>query len=254
MELNKADFLEAGVQFGHYKNQWHPKMKEFIFSVKNRVHIMDLKQIMDHSNLVYDQVKEIAAKGDNILFIGKKKQISEVMKNEALECGSPFLVKKWPGGFLTNFKITQREISKLQYFNSLINSEQFKNFSKKEQTRVEKKRNKLNDVYEGVMNLKEIPKVMFIMGLKSESIAIKEAKLLNIPIISICDTDTNPKIVDYLIPGNDDGIKSVAFFIKLIANAVKEGKNISKINIEKPVIKNSTENESIEEESLKEIK
>lgn len=228
MELNKTDFLEAGVQFGHYKNQWHPKMKNFIFSVKNRVHIMDLKQIMDNSFSIYEQVKKMASEGGDILFVGKKKQIFEVMKREAIECDSPFLVKKWPGGFLTNFKIILREISKLQYLNTFICSDQYKVLTKKEQIRLEKKRDKLSSCYEGVVNLKNLPKALFIMGLKSEITAIKEAKILNIPIISVCDTDTNPIIVDYLIPGNDDGLKSVAFFVKLISNAIKEGKSILK--------------------------
>lgn len=228
MEFNKADFLEAGVQFGHYKNQWHPRMKQFIFSVRNRVHIMDFKQIMDHSSAVYEQVRTIASNGDNILFVGKKKQLSEVMKNEAINCGSPYLVKKWPGGFLTNFKVISREINKLQNLNFLIQADSFKKLSKKEQIRMEKKRDNLNDSYEGVIGLRELPKALFIMGLKSESTVVKEAKIMNIPIISICDTDTNPILVDYLIPGNDDGNKSVAFFAKMIADAIKEGKNFSK--------------------------
>lgn len=228
MELNKSDFLEAGVQFGHYKNQWHPKMKSFIFSIKNRVHIMDLKQIMDNSFSVYEQVKQIAIDGHEILFVGRKKQIFEIMKKEAIESNSPFLVKKWPGGFLTNFKITLREISKLQHFNNFVTSEQFKSLSKKEQIIIEKKKDKLSNCYEGVINLKKLPKAIFIMGLKSEVTAVKEAKNLNIPIISICDTDTNPAIVDYMIPGNDDGVKSIAFFVKLISNAIKEGKKFSK--------------------------
>lgn len=243
MELNKAEFVEAGVQFGHYKNQWHPKMKDFIFSVKNRVHIIDIKKIIEHASIVYDQVREMAEKDNVILFVGKKKQISEVMKNEALECGMPFLTRKWPGGFLTNFKISSREIGKLQHLNSLIESDQFKFFAKKEQVNIEKRRNKLRDYYEGVVNLKGIPHALFIMGLKSESTAIKEAKILNIPIISICDTDTNPGIVDYLIPGNDDGIKSVNFFVKLISSAIKEGKNLRENN--QTIDSNFSNNESL---------
>jgi small subunit ribosomal protein S2 len=228
MEFNKVEFLEAGVQFGHYKNKWHPGMKKFIFSTKNRVHIIDFNQIMNNSITVYEQVREMANNGKNILFIGRKKQLSDIMKSEAINCESPFLVKKWPGGFLTNFKIISREISKLQNLNFLIESDSFKKFSKKEQIKIEKKRNRLNDSYEGVINLKELPKALFIMGLKSESVVVKEARIMNIPIISICDTDTNPVVVDYLIPGNDDGNKSITFFAKLISKAIIEGKNLNK--------------------------
>lgn len=225
MEINKSEFLEAGVQFGHYKNQNNPNMKKFIFTTKGGVSIIDLKKIMSYSLSAYEQIKNLASTGAEILFVNKKKHASEIMKNAALDCSCPFMVKKWPGGFLTNFQTVSKEINKITYLSK--SNSQNKSISKKEKSRNDKKLRNLNDCYEGVISLKKLPDAIFVFGLKSaERSIVKEAVKLGIKVIALCDTDTNPRFIDCIMLGNDDGLKSSNFFINLVSKAVKEGKLI----------------------------
>ncbi|HXN54595.1 MAG TPA: 30S ribosomal protein S2 [Mycoplasmatales bacterium] len=235
-EIDKSVFLEAGVQFGHYKYKVHPDMmKKFVFNIKNGVSIIDLRKTMSYSLSVFQQVKDLVGSGSEVLFVSKKKQASEIMKNAALECESPFMVRKWPGGFLTNFDVLSAEFSKIRYLEKEV---QNKRLSKKNLVRIEKKLNKLNDCYEGVLNLKKIPELIFIFGLKfAEHTVAREALKLRMKIISICDTDSNPNIPYLFIPGNDRGLKSTTFFINLIRDAVKEGKRLYNENINDGLMK-----------------
>lgn len=218
------EMLEAGVHFGHPVSKWHPKAASYIYGAKNGVHIINLLKTEESLKKVLEVVSETASKGDEILFVGTKKQAKELIKNAAIKCGMPYVNERWLGGTFTNFGTLLKSIKKLNKLEAEKESGEFAKYTKKEVIVLNRLIEKLNKNLGGIKNIKKLPSLVFVVDLKSQDITIKEAKNRKIPIIGICDTNVDPGLVDYQIPGNDDAIKSIEMIVNLIADAVNEGK------------------------------
>jgi len=223
-KLALKDLLEAGCHFGHKTSRWHPKFKPFIFAPQNGIYIIDLKKTLDRVNVAYEVVKKITSRGGSALFVGTKKQVKMIVKREAERCGAYYVTERWLGGMLTNFPTIRMSIQKLKEYERMEQDGTFDLITKKEKLLKLKHKRKLEKVLTGIRNMNNQPQVMFVIDAKAEDIAVKEAKKLNIPVVSMIDTDTDPSFVDYPIPANDDAMKSVALITKAIADAVIEGR------------------------------
>ena len=216
--------LEAGVHFGHQTNKWNPKMKPYIFGARNGIYIIDLQQTVGLFQAAYDFVVNTASQGGEILFVGTKKQSQEAVKEEAERCGMPYVNQRWLGGMLTNFGTISKGIERLNALERMFSDDSVKAFTKKEVLKLQKEMMKLEKVLGGIKAIKGQPGGLFVVDPKRESIAIREARKLKIPIVSIVDTNCDPDEVDYVIPGNDDAIRAIKLFASKIADAVLEGK------------------------------
>ncbi|MEG1528852.1 MAG: 30S ribosomal protein S2 [Clostridia bacterium] len=216
--------LEAGVHFGHQTKRWNPKMGKYIYATRNDIHIIDLQISVDHVELAYNFVKSIAAEGKSILFVGTKKQAQDAIKQEAERCDMYYINQRWLGGTLTNFKTIRTRIDRLNKINQMEIIGEFELLPKKEVTALKKERDDLEKNLGGIKNMRGLPGCMFVVDLKKEEIAIKEARKLNIPIVAVVDTNCDPDLVDYVIPGNDDAIRAIQLFASLMADAVIEAK------------------------------
>ncbi len=222
------ELLKSGAHFGHQVSRWHPKMKPYIFGVRNGVHIIDLEKTVKKLEEVQDFIKQIVSKNGTILFLGTKKQVQDVLKREAKRCEMPYITEKWIGGFLTNFSVV---IKLSQKYNNLVkkrDSGELSKYTKKEQLDFEKEIKKLESDIFGVKDMTKLPDAIFVWDVKKEKTAIKEAKVKKIPIIGICDTNTNPEGIDYIIPTNDDATKAIDLIITYIADCIIEAKQESK--------------------------
>lgn len=222
--ISMKQLLEAGVHFGHQTRRWNPKMAEYIFTERNGIYIIDLQKTVKKVEEAYEFVKEIAASGKSILFVGTKKQAQESIENEATRCDMFYVNQRWLGGMLTNFKTIKKRIERL---NNLENMEQdgtFEVLPKKEVTKLRAEKEKLEKNLKGIKAMDELPGAMFIVDPRKERIAIQEAKILGIPVIAIVDTNCDPEEADYPIPGNDDAIRAVKLLTSKIADAVIEAK------------------------------
>lgn len=247
--VTMKDLLECGVHFGHQKRRWNPKMKKYIFGERKNIYIIDLQQTLRHFKYVYNIVKNAAEEGKTILFVGTKKQAVEAIKEHATRCGMPYVNHRWLGGMLTNFKTIQKSIRKLEIIEKMEESGQINLLTKKERLILARRKAKLEKVLGGIRNMKKIPDMLFIIDTVKEKIAVGEANKLGIPIVAPVDTNCDPDLVDYPIPGNDDAIRSVNLFCKTIADAIIEGKELAS----KEAQENEVTNEEIEQE-IKEIK
>ena len=218
------EMLEAGVHFGHPVSKWHPKAASYIYGAKNGVHIINLLKTEESLKKVLEVVSEVVSKGDEILFVGTKKQAKDLIKNSALKCGMPYVTERWLGGTFTNFGTLLKSIKKLNKLELEKQTGEFSKYTKKEVIVLNRLIEKLNKNLGGIKNIKKIPALVFVVDLKSQDTTIKEARNKNIPIIGICDTNVDPDLVNYQIPGNDDAIKSIDMIVNLIADAVNEGK------------------------------
>lgn len=216
--------LEAGVHFGHETKRWNPKMKKFIFGEKNGIYIIDLEKTKDAIARACDFLKNIAATGSCILFIGTKKQAQEIIKEEASRCGMFYVNQRWLGGMLTNFQTMRKSIKRLDELERIKADGTLAKLSKKEASQLNKEMFKLNKNLEGVRAMERLPKAMFVMDSKKEEIAVKEAKKLSIPVVALVDTNCDPDLIDYVIPGNDDAIRSIRLVTGIIAESVLAGK------------------------------
>jgi len=216
--------LEAGVHFGHQTRRWDPKMAEYIFTARNGIHIIDLQKTSKKIDEAYNCVKQMVEEGESIIFVGTKKQAQECIKSEAIRCGMFYVNQRWLGGTLTNFKTIQRRIARLKYLESMEEDGTFDVLPKKEVIKLKLEREKLEKNLGGIKEMYKIPSAMFIVDPKKERIAILEARKLGIKVIGLVDTNCNPEDVDYVIPGNDDAIRSVKLIAETIANAVIEAK------------------------------
>lgn len=216
--------LEAGVHFGHQTNKWNPKMKPYIFGARNGIYIIDLQQTVGMFQAAYDFVVSLVADGRDVLFIGTKKQSQEAVKEEAERCGMPYVNQRWLGGMLTNFNTISKRIERLNGLQKMFADDSIKAFPKKEIMKLQKEMNKLEKVLGGIKAIKRVPGGLFVVDPKRESIAIKEAQKLRIPIVAIVDTNCDPDDIDYVIPGNDDAIRAIKLFASKIADAVVDGK------------------------------
>jgi small subunit ribosomal protein S2 len=224
--------LEAGVHFGHQTNKWNPKMKPYIFGARNGIYIIDLQQTVGMFQAAYDFVVNLVAEGRDVLFIGTKKQSQEAVKEEAERCGMPFVNQRWLGGMLTNFNTISKRIERLNALQKMFADDSIKAFPKKEIMKLQKEMNKLDKVLGGIKLIKRVPGGLFVVDPKRESIAVKEARKLRIPIVAIVDTNCDPDDIDYVIPGNDDAIRAIKLFASKIADAVVDGKKRFEENIQ----------------------
>lgn len=216
--------LEAGVHFGHQTRRWNPKMSRYIYATRNDIHIIDLAISVDHVEAAYQFVKSIAAEGKSVLFVGTKKQAQDAIQQEAERCDMYYINQRWLGGTLTNFKTIRTRIDRLNKINQKEIIGEFEMLPKKEVAALKKERDDLEKNLGGIKNMRGLPGCLFVVDLKKEEIAIKEARKLNIPIVAVVDTNCDPDLVDYVIPGNDDAIRAIQLFASLMADAVIEGK------------------------------
>jgi small subunit ribosomal protein S2 len=216
--------LEAGVHFGHQTNKWNPKMKPYIFGARNGIYIIDLQQTVGMFQAAYDFVVDMVGSGGELLFVGTKKQSQEAVKEESERCGMPYVNQRWLGGMLTNFNTINKRIERLNLLEKMFSDDSIRAFPKKEIMKLQKEMNKLEKVLGGIKIIKRLPGGLFVVDPKRESIAVKEAQKLKIPIVAIVDTNCDPDDIDYIIPGNDDAIRAIKLFSSRICDAVIEGK------------------------------
>ncbi len=216
--------LEAGVHFGHKTSRWNPKMKKFIFGQRSGIYIIDLEKVEQNLNQARDYVLDITSKGEYIMFVGTKKQAQEVIKEEAIRAGMYYVTERWPGGLLTNFATVKKSINRLKTIENMKTDGTYEKLTKKEVARMEKELAKLNKNFSGIVAMERMPKAMFVVDTKKEETAINEAKRLGVAVIGLIDTNSNPDLVDFPIPGNDDATKSIRAVAHLIAESAIEGR------------------------------
>jgi small subunit ribosomal protein S2 len=216
--------LEAGVHFGHQTRRWNPKMAKYIFGSRSNIHIIDLQKTAKELKKAYKFMRELAAGGGTVLFVGTKKQAQEAISSEAQRCGSFYVCDRWLGGTLTNFETIKRSISRLDELDKMKSDGLFRVMSKKEVSRLEKERLRLAKTLVGIKGMSELPGCLFIIDPVQESTAILEARKMEIPVVAVCDTNCDPDMIDYPVPGNDDAIRSVKLFCTLMADAIIEGR------------------------------
>ena len=215
--------LEAGVHFGHQTKRWNPKMKEYIFTAREGIYIIDLQKTVKKIEEAYDALKEIASNGGKVIFVGTKKQAQEASMEEAVRSDSYYVTERWLGGTLTNFRTIRRRIGYLDQVEKMQENGTLDRLPKKEVIKIRKEYDKLNSYFCGIRNMKKLPDAMIITDPKKEYIAIKEARKLGIPVFGIVDTNCDPDLVDYVIPANDDAVRSVKIVLGVLANAINEG-------------------------------
>jgi len=229
MKVALEDLLKAGVHFGHLTRRWDPKMKQYIFMERNGIHIIDLQKTLKNLQRACNAVKEVAAAGDPVLFVGTKNQAKDSVKAEAIRSEMPYMVERWLGGTLTNFSTIKKSIRHLEGLEKMFLDGTIEKLTKKERLQIDREIGKMKNVFAGIQEMKKIPGAMFVVDIKKEEIAVKEARKLNIPIIAIVDTNCDPDLIDYPIPGNDDSTKSVTLISRVIADAILEGREAVQI-------------------------
>ncbi|MBQ9011963.1 MAG: 30S ribosomal protein S2 [Bacilli bacterium] len=220
--VSMSYLLEAGVHFCHQTKRWNPKMKEYIFTARDDIYIIDLQKTAKKIEEAYAALKEIAANGGKVLFVGTRKQASEATKEEALRSESYYVNERWLGGTLTNFKTIRKRVRRLEQIEKMEKDGTFERLPKKEVIKIKKEYDKLNKLLCGIRDMNKLPAAMFIVDPSKEEIAIREARKLNIPVFGIVDTNCDPDMVDYVIPGNDDAIRAVKLIIGVMNNAIVE--------------------------------
>ena len=220
--VSMSYLLETGVHFGHQTKRWNPKMKEYIYTSRDEIYIIDLKKTAEKIEEAYAALKEIAANGGKVLFVGTRKQASEAIKEEAIRSNSYYVSERWLGGTLTNFKTIRRRVKRLEEIEKMEKDGTFDKLPKKEVIGIKKEYDKLNKLLCGIRDMYKLPQAMFIVDPSKEYIAIREARRLGIPVFGIVDTNCDPDMVDYVIPGNDDAIRAVKLITGVMANAIVE--------------------------------
>lgn len=222
--VTMKELLEAGVHFGHQTKRWNPKMKPYIFGARNGIYIIDLQKTVRMFKTAYDFIVETVTGGKSVLFVGTKKQARESVYEEANRCEMFYVHNRWLGGMLTNFQTIKKSIDRLNYLNNIENDGSINLFPKKERLKLGKERVKLDNTLGGIRNMGKLPGAIFVIDPKNEAIAVREGRRLNIPIVSILDTNCDPDEVDYAIPGNDDAIRAIRLISARIADACIEGR------------------------------
>ena len=222
--VSMKQLLEAGVHFGHQTRRWNPKMARFIFAERNGIYIIDLQKTVQKVEEAYEFVREVAAKGEPILFVGTKKQAQNAIREEAERCNMFYVNERWLGGMLTNFRTIQTRIARLKELEKMFEDGTVEQYTKKEAMLMQRELQKLEKNLGGIKDMKKLPGCIFIIDSKKEEIAVKEAHKLNIPVISTVDTNCDPDVVDFPIPANDDAIRAVKLLTGKIADAVLEGR------------------------------
>jgi small subunit ribosomal protein S2 len=222
------DLLETGVHFGHRTQKWNPKMSPFIYTARNGIHIIDLRQTFTNLNSFYDMVVEIARKGGTVLFVGTKRQAQETVAIEAARCGMPYVNQRWLGGTLTNWRTIKDRIETLKKLESRREKGDFKLLTKREALMLSREIEKLNERLGGIRDMRRVPELVVVVDTKREETAVKEANSLAIPVMALVDTNCDPDTIDYIIPGNDDAMRAIKLVVGAIADAVLEGKAMRK--------------------------
>ena len=248
------ELLEAGVHFGHQTQRWNPKMKPYIYGARNGIYVIDLRKTTDLLDEAYALVRDYAAKGKNVLFVGTKKQAAEVVAEEAKRSGAYFINRRWLGGMLTNFETIRGRVNKLRELEEFISSGHAEKLPKKEQAQLNRQLSKLSKTLGGIKDMRGLPELIFVVDQAKEDIAIKEANKLGIPVICLADTNANPDGISHIIPGNDDAIRSIKLITSKLADAVLEGKQLreNKANEAKKVEKISAEDAGVAVEAAAE--
>ena len=227
MEVSIEQMLKAGVHFGHQTRFWNPKMEPYIFGDRNKVHIINLEKTLELLNPAVEFCKKLSASNNRILFVGTKRAARRVIKEEAERCNMPFINHRWLGGMLTNYKTVRSSIRRLEILTTQEEEGKFEELTKKEVLGIRREMEKLDRSIGGIKNIGGLPEALFVIDVENEKIAIAEAKKMGIPIIGIVDTNSNPDNVDYIIPGNDDAIRSISLISRIISNACLEGAEMS---------------------------
>ena len=222
--VTMKDLLECGVHFGHQTRRWNPKMKKFIFGARKNIYIIDLQKTLRYFKYTYNVVRDAAAEGQTVLFVGTKKQARQAIKEHAERCGMPYVATRWLGGMLTNYPTMKKSIRKLEIIEQMEETGQINLLTKKEALMLKRKKEKLSSYLEGFRYMKKLPDMMFVVDAVKEHIAVKEARRLGMKVVAPLDTNCDPDMVDYPIPGNDDAIRSINLFCKEMAEAIIEGK------------------------------
>ncbi|MDO4604769.1 MAG: 30S ribosomal protein S2 [Helcococcus sp.] len=247
--------LEAGVHFGHQTRRWNPKMKKFIFTERNGIYIIDLQKTVKKVDEAYEVVRQVAADGGNVLFVGTKKQAQDAIEFEAKRADQYYVSQRWLGGMLTNYETIKKSISRLEEIERMSEDGTFDLLPKKEVIGLERELEKLNKYLGGIKDMPGIPDLMFVVDPKNEYIAVREARRLGIPIVGIVDTNTDPDDVDYPIPGNDDAIRAVKLITAAMADAIIEGRQGESLSVEEEMesCEEVEDNEEMTEQQDEEI-
>ena len=222
-QVTMKEMLDAGVHFGHQTQRWNPKMKPYVYTARGGIHIIDLQKTVVRANKAAEFVKEIAANGGRLIFVGTKKQAIEPVQEAAQKCGQYYVTKRWLGGMMTNFETIKSSIGRLRKIDTMKEKGEFNFLTKKERAKMEKEYLRLSEFLNGIRDMKDMPTAMFVVDLPKEHIAVAEAKRLGMAVVGIADTNSDPDAIDYPIPGNDDAIRSIKLFANLIADAYLEG-------------------------------
>ncbi len=217
------ELLKAGAHFGHLTRRWNPKMKEFIFMQRNGIHILDLNKTRDCLQEALDEIGKVARSGKKVLFVGTKKQAQEIVKEEAIRAGQPYVTHRWLGGMLTNFSTVRKSISRMEEIANMQKDGTYENLVKKERLMLDREKEKLEQVLSGIAGMNRMPGALFVVDIVKEDIAINEARKLNIPIFALVDTNCDPNVPDYIIPCNDDAAKAIQLIASNVADAIIEG-------------------------------
>jgi small subunit ribosomal protein S2 len=225
--VTMKQLLEAGVHFGHQTRRWNPKMKRFIFGERNGIYIIDLQQTLERIDTAYRFVRSTVADGGTVMFVGTKKQAQEPVQSQALRSGSPYVNFRWLGGMLTNFQTVHARVAKMRELERLVSTGEVDQMIKKEGLKVKRDLVKLDRNLGGIRNLEKLPSIVFVIDTKKEHIAVTEANRLGIPVVAVVDTNCDPDIIDFVIPGNDDAIRASNLMCRVIADAVEEGRHLA---------------------------
>src|SRR5262245_11184537 len=221
--VTMRQLLESGVHFGHQTRRWNPKMKRYIFTERNGIYIIDLRQTLDYIDKAYDYVRGTVAEGGSILFVGTKKQAQEAIAEQASRVGMPYVNHRWLGGMLTNFSTVFKRLQRMKELESIDQTGAAQGFTKKETLQLQREKDKLTRTLGGLRDMQRVPAAIWVVDTKKEHIAVDEARKLGIPVIAVLDTHCDPDEVDYPIPGNDDAIRSAALLTRVVADAVADG-------------------------------
>jgi small subunit ribosomal protein S2 len=224
LETQLKDLLEAGVHFGHQSSRWNPKMKRFIFTERNGIHIIDLQKTVLALEAAKQSIREVTLNGDRVLFVCTKRQLRPIVEQEAARCGSFFVTERWLGGMLTNFSTIRKQIRRLKELERGLEEGAYEFYTKKEQLLLQREKDKLEKYLGGVKEMGRLPGALFVVDAKKELIAVKEANKLGMPVIAIADTNADPDLIDYPIPGNDDAIRSVSLIAGALADAIEQAR------------------------------
>jgi small subunit ribosomal protein S2 len=219
------ELLEAGVHFGHQTRRWNPKMKRFIFMERNRIYIIDLHKTLQCVHDAKSAIEKVVRGGGHVLFVATKKQAKQAVVEEAGRCGQFYVTERWLGGMLTNFKTIRTSIKRLKELDAMDADGTFEKLSKKEVSRLQRERQRLEFAFSGIKEMPGLPALVFIIDTKKEKIAVAEANRLRIPIVGVVDTNCDPDVIDYPVPGNDDAIRAIRLFTKLVSDAVLEARS-----------------------------